>query len=222
VCGAACDDLVRAVASTPFRSYWREGHYTLECDEPYPGAPVLVLLHGYGSGSGLWAFNLDDLASRFKVYAVDWRGCGASHRPAFTATTVAEGERFFTEGLEAWACATDAATGGSTRSAVWVGHSLGGYLAAAYALHHPHRMRECGHVRGKGGGSSNCAVSLEGPVHADRQPTTIPPPPPQGTWCWYRPLACRSHPAAMCWPASGRIGSCHSSRGRGSEASRRR
>ena len=40
------------------------------------------------------------------MFALDWLGCGASERPAWSAKTVAEGERFFTESLEAWATAT--------------------------------------------------------------------------------------------------------------------
>ena len=66
------------------------------------------------------------------MYAVDWLGCGASERPAWTAKTVEEGERFFTESLEAWRLEQ-----GIAGPIIVVGHSLGGYLAAAYSLHHP-------------------------------------------------------------------------------------
>ncbi len=53
--------------TTKFTTYRQERLYTIELEAPYPGAPVLVLCHGYGSGSGLWCFNLDALAKHFKV-----------------------------------------------------------------------------------------------------------------------------------------------------------
>jgi pimeloyl-ACP methyl ester carboxylesterase len=68
------------------------------------------------------------------VYAVDWLGCGASERPAFTPKTVEEGESWFTESLERWRAAQ------GLEKPIIVGHSLGGYLSAAYTLHHPHRV----------------------------------------------------------------------------------
>lgn len=133
-CAAACNDLLASVVRTPFTTYTRERLFTVELAPPYPGAPPLVLLHGYGSGAGLWAFVLDDLAAHYHVYAVDWLGCGASARPPFTPTTVAAGEAWFTESLEAWRRASQ------LEAPVIAGHSLGGYLAAAYALHHPRHV----------------------------------------------------------------------------------
>jgi pimeloyl-ACP methyl ester carboxylesterase len=134
---ADCDRLLASVVRTRYRTYWRQRLFTIECDPPYPGAPVLVVTHGYAAGSGMFAFDLDALASRYHVFCVDWLGCGASERPPWTATTVADGERWFTDSLAEWAAA-----GGLTDTGfVLLGHSLGGYLSAAYALRHP------GHVR---------------------------------------------------------------------------
>ena len=100
-----CDKLLSSTVKTPFQTYWRERLYTVECAPPYPGAPVLVITHGYAAGSGMFCFDLDRLAQHYHVFAVDWLGCGASERPTWTAKTVAEGERFFTESLEGWAAA---------------------------------------------------------------------------------------------------------------------
>ena len=134
----ACAALIASALppSFRFRTYLRADLFTVELPPPFPGAPVMVLTHGYGSGSGLWALNLRALAATHHVYAVDWLGCGASERPPWPAgaVTVAAGEAFFTDSLEAWAAA-----GGLSRF-VLVGHSLGGYLSAAYALAHPSRV----------------------------------------------------------------------------------
>lgn len=134
---ADCDRLLASVVRTRYRTYWRQRLFTIECDPPYPDAPVLVVTHGYAAGAGMFAFDLDALASRYHVYCVDWLGCGASERPPWTPTTVADGERWFTDSLADWA----AAGGLDAPGFVLLGHSLGGYLSAAYALRNP------GHVR---------------------------------------------------------------------------
>ena len=126
--------LVAATVKTPHRCYMLAGHWTIELDGPV-GAPALVLTPGYASGSALFGPILDALATRYKVYCVDWLGTGASLRPAWTAKNVTEGETFFVDGLKRWADAarlTDFALGG---------HSLGGYLSAAFALAHPKLVR---------------------------------------------------------------------------------
>jgi hypothetical protein len=64
-CSDACSELLSSVVKTPFKTYRSEKLYTIELEPPYKGAPPLVLLHGYGSGSGMWAFNLDQLAEHF-------------------------------------------------------------------------------------------------------------------------------------------------------------
>ena len=130
----AAEALLRAAVRSRFTCRDVAGHFTVELDAPFAGAPVIVLAPGYASGSALWAPVLDDLARTHKVYAVDWLGTGASARPAWRARTVAEGEAFFVGGLAAWAAAA-----GVGQFAL-AGHSLGGYLAAAFALAHPGRL----------------------------------------------------------------------------------
>jgi pimeloyl-ACP methyl ester carboxylesterase len=97
----------------------------------------MVLLPGYGSGSALWFRNLKFLASAFHVHAVDLLGMGLSGRPPYAESTRAAAEAWFVSGLEEWRARTPAVR---DTPFVLVGHSLGGYLAAAYATAHPHRV----------------------------------------------------------------------------------
>lgn len=92
----------------------------------------LVLLHGIGGGLALWAQNLDFLSSSGPVYALDLLGFGRSSRPQFTSD--AEGaEEQFVAALEEWREKV------GVEEMVLVGHNLGGYVSAAYALKYPHR-----------------------------------------------------------------------------------
>lgn len=60
-----------------------------------------------------------------------------SGRPPFTARTQEEAESFFLASLSSW----KEGVGLGGRKVVLVGHSLGGYLAAAYALRYPHHVQ---------------------------------------------------------------------------------
>jgi cardiolipin-specific phospholipase len=85
----------------------------------------------------MFLFNMAGLSKTHRVILVDWLGTGASDRPAFAphAKSVAEGEAFFIDSLEEWR-----ASYGITEPFALMGHSLGGYLAAAYALKYPHSL----------------------------------------------------------------------------------
>jgi pimeloyl-ACP methyl ester carboxylesterase len=89
------------------------------------GSP-LVLLHGVGGDADDWAFCLDALASSHRVVALDLLGFGRSAKPPIDYTISGYVEmlgRFLrTFGLERVAL---------------VGHSLGGWIAAAFALASP-------------------------------------------------------------------------------------
>ena len=96
--------------------------------------PPLVLMHGWGAGIGFWIRNIDDLASHFKVYAVDWLGFGGSSRPTFRGRTTEDAEDWWVDSLEEWRAHA------GIEKMVLVGHSLGGYLCANYALRYPDRV----------------------------------------------------------------------------------
>ncbi|MCB0077205.1 MAG: alpha/beta fold hydrolase [Anaerolineales bacterium] len=95
--------------------------------------PPLVMLHGHGGGVGVWHRNLSELSNYFRLYAIDWLGWGRSARPPFHGDA-ASARRWWVDSLEAWRQAI------GLERFVLLGHSLGGWLAAEYALAHPHRV----------------------------------------------------------------------------------
>ena len=101
------------------------------------GPRELVMLHGMGTGSGIFFRNLAPLSESglFKrTHAVDWRGAGLSGRPPWTAASHDEARDFLVDGLEAWR-----AENGIERM-VLLGHSMGGIVAAHYAAKHGDRV----------------------------------------------------------------------------------
>ncbi|KAI5618136.1 1-acylglycerol-3-phosphate O-acyltransferase ABHD5 isoform X1 [Silurus asotus] len=94
----------------------------------------LVLLHGFGGGVGLWTMNLDALSQQRPVYALDLLGFGQSSRPHFSIDAH-EAETQFVESVEEWREKL------GLESIILLGHNLGGYLAAAYSLKYPSRVK---------------------------------------------------------------------------------
>ncbi|KAL3811132.1 hypothetical protein ACHAXA_006180 [Cyclostephanos tholiformis] len=131
---------------------------------PPPPPPPLVLLHGYANGSMYFYRNLRGLSYYFgNVYALDMLGWGLSSRPRFdlirastvpSSSAIAEddddddddaiddatryrvrnAESFFVESIERWRVHH------SLPKLTLAGHSMGGYLATAYAERYPHRV----------------------------------------------------------------------------------
>lgn len=95
-----------------------------------PGAPPLVLLHGFTASSAAFAANIATLRKQFTVVTCDLLGHGESDAPA-----------------DAAAYAPDAAEARIVTllddlgydKALLCGHSLGGALALRFALDHPER-----------------------------------------------------------------------------------
>ncbi|XP_054722810.1 1-acylglycerol-3-phosphate O-acyltransferase ABHD5-like, partial [Uloborus diversus] len=93
----------------------------------------LVLLHGFAGGVGLWLMNLDSLSASRPIYAIDLLGFGQSSRPDFSSDAL-EAEMQFFISLEKWRTAV------GLDKFILLGHSMGGYIAASYALHYPARV----------------------------------------------------------------------------------
>ncbi|XP_014365869.2 1-acylglycerol-3-phosphate O-acyltransferase ABHD5 isoform X2 [Papilio machaon] len=107
--------------------------WTICLNEEAPRAP-LVLLHGMGAGLALWCTNLDALAAQRPVYAIDLLGFGRSSRPKFSSEA-SKVEAQWVESVEEWRREVN------LDQIILLGHSLGGYIATAYALKYPERVR---------------------------------------------------------------------------------
>eukprot|EP00741_Cyanophora_paradoxa_P020841 tig00021314_g20119.t1 len=95
-----------------------------------PGAPTLVLLHGFGSGKATFYKNLPALANKFCVYSVDWlNNIDGDAAKRFKSTESAED--FFIEALEVWR------KNMKLERFILLGHSLGGYIASLYTIRYP-------------------------------------------------------------------------------------
>ena len=107
------------------------------------------MLHGYGAGLGFFFLNFPALAQwagtrGSSVYAVDWLGMGRSARVPFRIRAkrdhipdrVHEAESFFVESLEEWRERT------GLEKMTLIGHSLGAYFSAVYALRYPQRVHK--------------------------------------------------------------------------------
>lgn len=101
-------------------------------------APHLLLLHGYGGSGPLYYKMVADLKKYYNLTMVDWLGMGCSGRPPFS-TKVVDTPRlaidYFIVSLEAWMATSGYKTRvGKDRGFSIVGHSLGGYIGAHYAV----------------------------------------------------------------------------------------
>jgi len=87
----------------------------------------LVLLHGWGFNSAIWATLIPNLSQNWAVYAVDLPGHGHSPMQSYqlTALTAALAERIPTQ-------------------AIWIGWSMGGLIALAMAQHQPESVKSVG------------------------------------------------------------------------------
>ena len=104
--------------------YGAKIHYV----EAGSGAPV-ILIHGLADNVTIWDPVIPALAARFRVIALDQIGFGRSDKPLLNyrvSTPVDFLDGFLTE-LK-------------IERASLVGNSLGGWVAAAYALAHPERV----------------------------------------------------------------------------------
>jgi cardiolipin-specific phospholipase len=104
----------------------------------------LVMLHGYGAGLGFFYKNFEGLSRQpnWKLYALDMLGMGRSSRPSFKIHAkeredkIKEAESWFVDALEEWRIKR------GIDKMTLLGHSLGGYMAVAYALKYPGHLNK--------------------------------------------------------------------------------
>src|SRR5712692_9473964 len=121
----------RYPAGTPFRAQYRTIDGTrLRIIDSGNGTPV-VLIHGIGASLYAWRYALPPLvAAGYRVVAFDNRGFGFSDKPAH-GYSIGDYTRLVVALLDSLGIS----------SAVLVGHSMGGEIAAETALRHPDRVR---------------------------------------------------------------------------------
>ena len=93
----------------------------------------LVLIHGMGSGVGLWSLNLHSLSLHRPVYAFDLLGFAGSSRPEFSSDSMLA-EMELVESVEEWRQEM------KLDKFILLGHSLGGFLSMSYAIRYPKRI----------------------------------------------------------------------------------
>ncbi len=95
-----------------------------------PAAPPILLLHGITSFGGTWDWFVPELAERFRVLRLDFRGHGASDRTP---------DRYGAAGYASDAIAAIEQVAGGP--CVLIGHSLGGITAATVLQQRPDLVR---------------------------------------------------------------------------------
>jgi len=105
---------------------WRESGTLGGQGEQRDGKPVLVLLHGIGSGSGSWLNQLAALADSHRVIAWDAPGYGLSAPLPDDTPSAADYAAALASLLD----------GLGVQRLTLVGHSLGALVACAYAARH--------------------------------------------------------------------------------------
>jgi pimeloyl-ACP methyl ester carboxylesterase len=92
--------------------------------------PPLVLVHGVGGDADQWCFCLAAFSARYRIIALDLPGFGRSDKPAIDYRIA-----HFVDALAALVKALE------LPPAHLLGHSLGGWIVASYALARPQDVR---------------------------------------------------------------------------------
>ncbi|MBS9477509.1 alpha/beta fold hydrolase [Ancylobacter sp. VKM B-3255] len=95
-----------------------------------PGAPVVLLIHGVGMAGEAWAPQIEALAERYDLIALDMPGHGGSSLPPEDAR--------LSDYADPIIALMDAL---AIPAAVLIGHSMGALVALETALSHPARVR---------------------------------------------------------------------------------
>lgn len=122
--------VAHAAQTTPAQSEGTATVYGVKIHYIEAGSgPVVVLLHGLGGNTANWAFNISPLAQKYRVIVPDQIGFGKSDKPLinYRITTYVDFLDAFLKELK-------------IERASLVGNSMGGWVAAAYALAHPEKV----------------------------------------------------------------------------------
>ncbi|KAM6037557.1 LOW QUALITY PROTEIN: epoxide hydrolase 3-like [Theristicus caerulescens] len=107
-----------------------------------PSAPLLLLLHGFPQNWFCWRHLLQEFGNRYRVVALDLRGCGASEKPpgkdSYRLEVLLEDIRQVIEALGTRKGQGEVTTATeASPKCVLVGHDWGGVLAWELATNHP-------------------------------------------------------------------------------------
>jgi len=91
--------------------------------------PTVILLHGLGGSSDSWTFNLGPLAEQFHVVVPDQIGFGKSDKPVINYRV-----RTYVDFLDEFCRQL------KIERATLVGHSMGGWIAAAFTIAFPEKV----------------------------------------------------------------------------------
>lgn len=162
-----------------------------ELEVSAPGAKNhVVLVHGYGACKGFFYRNFKDLSkgTNSTLHALDWLGYGRStrvdaHLPRFP--TRQEGikfsEEFFLGSFENWRQKR------GIEKFTLVAHSMGAYLACAYASQFPDRVEKIVLVSPASVNRTTHSIpeqELENPQLASPHIGPVPKPPSWFSWMW--------------------------------------
>ncbi|MDR5795509.1 acetoin dehydrogenase dihydrolipoyllysine-residue acetyltransferase subunit [Caballeronia sp. LZ008] len=118
--------------------------------------PAVLFIHGFGGDLDNWLFNLDALAERNRVFALDLPGHGQS-TPKVPGTSLAALAAFVGKFMDAV----------GLEAAHLVGHSMGGGIAAQMAVDQPSRVQSVSLISPAGFGDEVNNAYTEGFVTAE-------------------------------------------------------
>lgn len=98
---------------------------------PEEGEPM-VLLHGKGASSTMWGPNIAALSAAYRVYAVDIIGDVGKNKPKMIFSDRSGFADWMTQALDKL----------KIERTSMVGHSMGAFLTASYALERPERLKK--------------------------------------------------------------------------------
>lgn len=93
--------------------------------------PTVVLLHGLGANAESWMFNIAPLSAKYRVIALDQIGFGKSDKPMLKYRVGT-----YTDFLDKFLVEL------KIEKATLIGNSLGGWVAADYALKYPAKVEK--------------------------------------------------------------------------------